>query len=152
MEFINFLDKDEIEIIRIIENSGYSTEENTPLCLLGENYVGFFKKKQKKIVICTWNAKRRENYKLSKFKNDESFERTAIHIRKAVRHEAVHIAQECNEGKLLDLKKPLSFNPAKNYALRGSTKISGKEQKEIQAYILEDKPKLVIKQLEKYCL
>ena len=37
-------------------------------------------------------------------------------------------------------------------ALEGSTKISREKEKEIQAYILEDKPKLVKKGLEKYCL
>ena len=78
--------------------------------------------------------------------------RTAIHIKKAIRHEAVHIAQECNNGKLLDIKQKSSFNPAKMEALKGSRKISGEEEKERQAYILEDKPKLLKKELEKYCL
>ena len=56
MEFIDFLDRVEIEIIRIIERVGYSTEENTSLCLISDNYVGFLKKRQKTIVICTDNA------------------------------------------------------------------------------------------------
>ncbi len=80
------------------------------------------------------------------------FEKTAIHMKKALRHEAVHVAQECNKGKLLDIGKKLSMNPAKNEALKGSTKISGEEEKERQAYILEDKPKLLKRELEKYCL
>ena len=37
-------------------------------------------------------------------------------------------------------------------ALYGSIKISGEEEKERQAYIMEDKPKLVEKKLKKYCL
>ena len=44
------------------------------------------------------------------------------------------------------------MNALKNEALKGSIKISGDVDKERQAYILEDKPKLVIKVLEKYCL
>ena len=150
MEFIAFLDRIEIEILRMVENTGYSTEENTLLCLLNKNYVGFIKKKPKKIVICTDNAKEREGYNNLTKKN--TFARTAIHIKKAIRHEAVHVAQECNNGNLLDLKKKLKMNPAKNQALEGSTKISGEEEKEMQAYILEDKPKLLKKELEKYCL
>tara|TARA_Y100001968_G_scaffold332938_1_gene393151 strand:+ start:1181 stop:1636 length:456 start_codon:yes stop_codon:yes gene_type:complete len=151
MEFILFLDKIEKEIISIVEKAGYSIEENTPLCLLGKDYVGFLKKNQKRIVICTNNAKTREGYKYTR-KNNEIFDRTAIHIKKALRHEAVHVAQACNNGKLLALNKKLSINPAKIYALKESTKISGEQEKEIQAYILEDRPKLVRNELMKYCL
>ena len=152
MEYIEFLNRVEIEIIRIVEKVGYSTEENGPLCLLSENYVGFLKKRQKKIIICTNNAKKKEGYKILRKINNNQFERTAIHIRKALRHEAVHVAQECNNEKLLDIKQKLSMNPAKIKALKGSTKISGEVEKERQAYILEDKPKLLKKELEKYCL
>tara|TARA_B100000965_G_C19396777_1_gene671524 strand:- start:265 stop:723 length:459 start_codon:yes stop_codon:yes gene_type:complete len=152
MEFIEFLDRIEIEIIRLVEKAGYSTEENTNLCLLSKNYVGFLKKSQKKIIICTDNAKRREGYTLLSKRNNDKFERTAIHIKKAVRHEAVHVAQECNDGNLLDIKHELSMNKSKTEALKGSTKISGEEKKEVQAYILEDRPKLVKEELNKYCL
>ena len=48
MEFIEYLDKAEIEILKIVENAGYKTEENTALCLLSDNYVGFLNKKKKK--------------------------------------------------------------------------------------------------------
>ncbi len=152
MEFIQFLDRVEIEIIRMVEQAGYSTEENTPLCLLSEAYVGFLKKKQKTIVICTDNAKRREGYTLIRKGNTDTFERTAKHIKKALRHEAVHVAQECNSGNLLNIKRSYKINPSKIEALKGSTKISGEIEKERQAYILEDKPKLIKKELEKYCL
>ena len=152
MEFIYFLDRVEIEILRIIEQAGYSTEENTPLCLLSKNYAGFLKKKQKKIIICTDNAKEREGYTHLNKRNTDKYERTATHVKKALRHEAVHVAQECNNGELLDIKKSLSINPAKKTALKGSTKLSGEEGKEIQAYTLEDKPHSLKKELEKYCL
>ena len=152
MEFIQFLDREEIEILRMVEEAGYSIEENTSLCLLSEKYVGFLNKRQKTIIICTDNAKKKEGYSIIKARNPDKFERTAKHIKKALRHEAVHVAQECNGGKLIDINKNLSMNPAKNEALRGSKKISGDEEKERQAYILEDKPKLLKKELKKYCL
>ena len=152
MEFIEFIDRVEVEIIKIVEKAGYSIEENTPLCLLSENYVGFMKKRQKKIIICTDNAKKKVGYKYLRKNNTDIFERTAIHIKKAIRHEAVHIAQECNNGKLLDLNQRLKMNPSKNKALEGSLKISAEVEKEKQAYILEDKPKLLKNELEKYCL
>ena len=152
MEFIGFLDTVEIEIIRMVEKAGYSIEENKPLCLLGRNYVGFFKKRQKTIVICTENAMKREGYTLQNKRDVNRFERTAKHIKKALRHESIHVAQECNNGNLLYMKKELSMNPAKLEALNGSIKISGEEEKEKQAYILEDSPKQVKKVLKKYCL
>ena len=152
MEFEDFLDRTELEIIKIVEKAGYQIEENTPPCLLSNDYVGFLNKKRKVIIICTNNAKRRENYTLLRNKDKASFERTALHIKKALRHEAVHVAQECNNGNLLKLEKKLSMNPAKIKALNKSIIISGEKEKEKQAYIIESQPKLVEKVLKKYCL
>tara|TARA_Y100001968_G_scaffold312273_1_gene335270 strand:+ start:969 stop:1421 length:453 start_codon:yes stop_codon:yes gene_type:complete len=150
MEFMEFLDRTEVEILRMIEKAGYKTAENTKLCMLSDNYVGFFNKSKKKIIICTSNAKKRGGY--TPIKNKNSYERTALHIKKALRHEAVHVAQECNSGNLLRIDSRLSMNPSKINALNGSTRISGEEEKERQAYILEDKPRLIKDELRKYCL
>ena len=152
MEFIEFLDRVDIEIMRMVEKAGYSIEENTSLCLLSKKYAGFLNKREKKIIICTDNAKKKEGYTILRKSKDDTFERTAILIKKALRHESVHVAQECNNGNLLNIKLNLSINPAKSEALKGSIKISGEEEKEREAYILEDKPRLVKKELEKYCL
>jgi len=152
MEFLEYIDRAEVGIIKIVEEAGYKTKENTKLCLLGDDYVGFLDKKNKLIIICTNNAKKRENYTLLRNKNKDAFERTSLHIKKAVRHEAVHVAQECNNGNLLEIKKKLSINPSKMKALKGSILISVDKEKERQAYILEDKPKLVEENLKKYCL
>ena len=152
MEFIEFLDKVEIEIIRIVEQAGYSIEENTALCLIGEKYAGFLKKRERTIVICTDNAKKKKGYTILSKRNDDIFKMTATLIKKALRHEAAHVAQECNDGNLLDIKQKLSINPIKLEALKGSIKISGEEEKERQAYIIEDKPSLLKKELKKYCL
>jgi len=152
MEFIEFLDRTEVEIIKIIQIAGYKTAENTKLCMLSENYVGFLDRQKKEIIICTRNAKKREGYTFLRKKSKDSYERTALHIKKALRHEAVHVAQECNDGNLLKIDRKLSMNPSKINALNGSIRISGEEEKERQAYILEDKPRLVKNELIKYCL
>ncbi len=151
MEFIEFLDRTELEIIKLVEEAGYKTAENTKLCLLSENYVGFLNIRKKEIIICTNNAKKREGYTILRKNDKDIFKRTSIHIKKALRHEAVHVAQECNDGKLLKIDRKLSMNPSKINALNGSIKISGEEEKERQAYILEDKPKLIKNNLRKYC-
>ena len=152
MEFIDFLDNREIEIIKIVTQTGYKIEENKPLCLLNNNYVGFLNKRKKVLIICTNNAKKREGYTILRKKDKDTFERTALHIKKALRHEAVHVAQECNNGNLLNIDEKLSMSPLKLKALNESIKISGEREKERQAYILENKPKLVEKELRKYCL
>ena len=152
MEFIDFLDRTELEIIKMVERAGYKTGEDSNLCSLNKNYVGFLNKKKKEIIICTSNAKKREGYTHLRMKNQDIFEKTALHIKKALRHEAVHVAQECNEGNLLKIDGKLSLNPSKINALNGSIRISGEEKKERQAYILEDKPRLIKKELKKYCL
>ena len=152
MEFVDFLDKKEIEIIKIVEQAGYKIEENKPLCLVSNNYVGFLNKRKKVLIICTNNAKKREGYTILRKKDKDTFERTALHIKKALRHEAVHVAQECNNGNLLNIDTKFSMSPLKLKALNESIKISGEREKEKQAYILENKSKLVEKELRKYCL
>ena len=152
MEFVDFLDKKEIEIIKIVEQAGYKIEENNPLCLASNKYMGFLNKRKKVLIICTNNAKKREGYTILRKKDKDTFERTALHIKKALRHEAVHVAQECNNGNLLNIDEKLSISPLKLKALNESIKISGEREKERQAYILENKPKLVEKELRKYCL
>ena len=152
MEFLGFLDKAEVEIIKMVEEAGYITTENSKLCLLDEKYVGFFNRKKKEITICTSNAKKREGYTILRKNSEEVFEKTALHIKKAIRHEAVHVAQECNNGNLLEIDGKLSMNSSKINALNGSIRISGEEEKERQAYILEDRPRLIKNKLRRYCL
>ncbi len=141
-----------MEIIKIIEKIDYGIEENTPLCLLGKEFFGFLKKNQKKIVICTENAKRFSGYYIKRpYKNDD-FNKTSTYIRRALRHESVHIAQACNNGNLIEINKNIKMHSHKTKAWVNSSKLSGEKEKEYQAYALEDKPRLVLKALKKYCL
>ena len=76
-------------------------------------------------------------------------------IRKALRHEATHAIQKCNENKIIgDIKKLESkLHQNKRKGLDFSTSnFSGTYAKEVEAYILEDKPKKVAKMIKKYCL
>ncbi len=152
MEFLLFLNSHEKEILELIYKANYSVEENTPLCLLGDKYVGFLKRRQQKVVICTKNAMKLGGYRFSRDDDGENF-KTGLMIRRALRHESVHIAQECNNGS------PLNFNnsrqtkliPQKISAFHGSTKLTGEREKEYEAYLIEDQPKKVISILKKYC-
>ena len=72
-----------------------------------------------------------------------------------MRHEATHAIQKCNNNKSIsnikDLESKLHSNKRK--ALNFSTlNFAGTYAKEVEAYILEDKPRKVRKMLEKYCL
>ena len=153
MEFIDFLNSKEKEILSLIYNAGYSVEENTPLCLLGKKYFGFLKKEQKRVVICTMNAKDIGGYLIPRTIDRSNYSPTKIYINRALRHEAIHVAQGCNNGEVLNMikDKNLKMNKYKLEALKGSTLISGNQMKEEEAYTLEDKPKLVIEALKKYC-
>ena len=76
-------------------------------------------------------------------------------MRRALRHEATHVIQKCNNNKTVgdikDLKRRL--HPRKRKALELSTsKFAGTYEKEVEAYILEDKPKKVKEMLKSYCL
>ncbi len=153
MEFIEFLNTKEKQILELIYKANFSAEENTPLCLLGERYFGFLKKPSKTIVICTENAKKFGGYSIPKSRSDNEFEPTKIYINRALRHEAVHVAQGCNKGEVLKLEESenLTFNKYKAEALKGSIAVSGSREKEMEAYLLEDKPKIIISALKRYC-
>ena len=152
MEFIIFLSKIDKEIIELIKKANYSIEENAPLCLIDKKFIGFHKKVEKSIVICTNNAKKISNYRKIKRNNNDNH-KTKLYIRRGLRHEATHMAQSCNNDKVTGLIKNLDQKIHKNKlnALNSSVKISGNFKKEVEAYVLEDKPKMVKKAIEKYC-
>jgi len=154
MEFILFMSKVDKEIIELVRKANYSIEENTPLCLIGKQFVGFHKKREKGIVICTKNAKELGNYKESIYVKNNDNHKTKLYLRRALRHEATHLAQACNKnnptGFLKDIDKRI--HPSKLKALKESVKISGEMEKEIEAYVMEDKPNLVKEIIRKYCL
>ena len=151
MEFILFLSKIDKEIIELINKSNNSIEENTALCLIDKKFVGFYKRIEKSIVICTNNAKKLGGYK--KNKNDENH-KTKIYIRRALRHEATHLAQSCNNDKPTGIIKNIEkrIHKGKLKALNNSVQISGNYHKELEAYVMEDKPKKVKEIIKNYCL
>ena len=154
MEFILFMSNVDKEIIELVKKANYSIEENTPLCLIGTQFVGFHKRREKEIVICTENAKILGNHRNSIYINNNDNHKTKIFLRRALRHEATHLAQACNNNKPIGIIKDINkrLHPSKMKALKESVKISGNLKKEIEAYVMEDKPNTVKKAIKKYCL
>ena len=151
MEFILFLNKLDKEIIELINKSNHSIEENTALCQIDKRFVGFYKKREKTIVICTQNAKKLGNYREGR-NNDNH--KTNLYIRRALRHEATHLVQSCNNNKPTGVIKNIEdkIHEGKVKALKSSIKISGNLDKELEAYVMEDKPRKVKEILKRYCL
>ena len=136
MEFIIFLSKLDKEILDLLIKSNYIVEEN-------------------KIIICTENAKKKTNYRNKKQQPNKDNFKTQLAVRKALRHEATHAIQQCNDNKIIgDIKKLESkLHQNKRKALDFSTSnFSGTYAKEVEAYVLEDKPKKVKDFIKKYCL
>ena len=151
MEFILFLNKIDREIIELINKSNHSIEENTALCLIDKKFVGFYKKREKTIVICTQNAK-----KLGGYREDKRYDnhKTNIYIRRALRHETTHLVQSCNNNKPTGVIKNLEdkIHEGKLKALKSSVRISGNLDKELEAYVMEDRPRKIKEMLKNYCL
>ena len=155
MEFIIFLSKLDREILDLLIKAQYIVEENRIECLINKEIKGLHNIEENKIIICTENAKRKTNYINKKYlKNKDNF-KTERAIRKALRHEAIHAIQGCNNNKIIgDIKKLESkLHQNKRKALEFSTSnFSGNYAKEVEAYVLEDKAKKVKKLIKKYCL
>ena len=151
MEFILFLNKIDKEIIELINKSNHSIEENTALCLIDKKFVGFYKKGEKTIVICTQNAKRLGGYREDKRYDNH---KTNIYIRRALRHETTHLVQSCNNNKPIGVIKNIEdkIHKGKLKALKSSVRISGNFDKELEAYVMEDKPRKIKEILKIYCL
>ena len=155
MEFIIFLGKLDKEILDLLIKANYIFEENRVECLLNKNIKGLHNFKENKIIICTENAKRKTNYRNKKQRPNKDNFKTELAIRKALRHEATHVIQKCNNNKIVgEINKLESkLNKSKRKALEFSTSnFSGTYEKEVEAYVLEDKPKKVKKLIKKYCL
>ena len=155
MEFILFLSKLDKEILNLLIKANYIVEENKIECLLNKEIKGLHNFKENKIIICTENAKRKTNYRnIKRLPNKDNF-KTELAIRRALRHEATHAIQNCNNNKTIgDIKKlEGKLHQNKRKALEFSTSnFSGTYAKEVEAYILEDKPKKVKNMIIKYCL
>ena len=155
MEFIIFLSKLDKEILDLLIKANYVVEENKIECLLNKNIKGLHNFEENKIIICTENAKKKTNYRnTTQQKNKDNF-KTKRAIRKALRHEATHVIQKCNNNKIIgDIKKlENKLHQSKRKALQFSTSnFSGTYAKEVEAYVLEDKPQKVKNLIEKYCL
>ncbi len=155
MEFILFLSKLDKEILNLLIKANYIVEENKIECLLNKEIKGLHNFEENKIIICTENAKRKTNYRNKKqLRNEDNF-KTERAIRKALRHEATHAVQRCNNNKTIgDIKKlETKLHKSKRKALEFSTtNFSGTYAKEVEAYVLEEKPKKVKNLIKKYCL
>ena len=155
MEFILFLSKLDKEILNLLMKANYIVEENKIECLLNKEIKGLHNFRENKIIICTENAKRKTNYKNEKKRPNKDNFKTERAVRTALRHEATHAIQKCNGNKTIgDIKKLESkLHQSKRKALEfSSSNFSGTYAKEIEAYVLEDKPKKVKNLIKKYCL
>ena len=155
MEFIIFLSNIDKEILDLLIKANYIVEENKIECLINKEIKGLHNKYENKVIICTDNAKRKTNYKVIKHNSSKDNFKTKLAIRKALRHEATHVIQKCNNNKTVENIKDLEskLNKSKRKALEFSTsRFSGTYAKEVEAYIMEDKPKKVKEMLETYCL
>jgi len=155
MEFIIFLSKLDKEILDLLSKANYVIEENKVECLLNKNIKGLHNFEENKIIICTENAKKKTNYSDIKQQQNKDNFKTERAIRKALRHEATHAIQNCNNNKIVgDIKNLESkLHKSKRKALEFSTKnFSGTYEKEVEAYVLEDKPKKVKNLIKEYCL
>ena len=155
MEFIIFLSKLDKEILDLLTKANYIVEENKIECLLNKKIKGLHNFEESKIIICTENAKRKTNYRNKKQQPNKDNFKTKLAIRKALRHEATHAIQGCNNnlivGDIENLESKL--HQSKRKALKFSTSnFSGTYEKEVEAYVLEDKPKKVKNLIKKYCL
>ena len=155
MEFIIFLSKLDKEILDLLIKANYVVEENKIECLFNEDIKGLHNFAENKIIICTENAKRKTNYRDKNWEPNKDNFKTERAIRKALRHEATHVVQKCNNNKTIgDIKELESkLHQSKRKALEFSTfNFSGTYEKEVEAYVLEDKPKKVKNLIKKYCL
>jgi len=155
MEFIIFLSKLDKEILELLIKANYIVEENKIECLVNKEIKGLHNFEENKIIICTENAKRKTNYRVTKQRRNKDNFKTELAIRKALRHEATHAIQKCNNNKTVGNIKNLEgkLHQSKKKALKFSTSnFYGTYAKEVEAYVLEDKPKKVKNLIEKYCL
>jgi len=155
MEFIIFLSKLDKEILDLLIKANYIVEENKIECLLNKEIKGLHNFKENKIIICTDNAKRKTNFRNKNQRPNKNNFKTERAIRKALRHEATHAIQKCNDNKTIGELKTLEskLHQSKRKALEfSSSNFYETYAKEVEAYVLEDKPKEVKNLIKKYCL
>ncbi len=152
MEFLLYLSSIDKEIVNLIYKSDIQIKENTFLCLKRKKFMGALNRRNKTLIICTENIKNYAGYTIPTVLGEERDE-TKLLIRETLRHEAVHVAQNCNEGNPLALKnkEEMKVNTYKESLINKSAAISKSEEREHEAYWLENKPELVINSIKRFC-
>ena len=157
MEYANFLNANAKIVHDQVLKAGYQIRENSPYCLMTKKTLALHDGKAKIIYLCTqnlknilyWNAPAGPRTVLSKSRQKEA----SFFMSKALTHEAVHVAQHCNSGKLIAPDKSSTVvTKFKNAAIELSLAIGGTREREEEAYALETNPVFVVNALEKYCL
>ncbi len=153
MEFLLFLTQTDKEIVKLVGRAGFNIKENTLPCLVRPDFFGATNKKKKELILCTNNIKRASGFHMPNV-IDEDGDATKVNIRETLRHEATHVAQFCNSGKVLKANETsdMVLNDYKRDSLTYSIRVSGNTLKEREAYWMENKPGLVKTMLTIYCL
>ena len=150
MEFLLYLTPVGNQIINTIAQSKFKIYENSQLCKVEPNTMGYVDHDRDQFVVCTkniinggWSPKH--------------------YINQTVYHEAVHVAQDCKSKGLFSFLGPVSLGIPNKYmpltankkeALDSSTSFGGFKirEREHESYYLEDKPHKVLHYVQKYCL
>ena len=157
MEYANFLNANAKIVHNQVLKAGYQIRENSPYCLMTKKTLALHDGKAKIIYLCTqnlknilyWDAPVGPRTVLSKSRQKEA----SFFMSKALTHEAVHVAQYCNSGKLIAPDKSSTVvSKFKSAAIELSLAIGGTREREEEAYALETNPIFVVNALEKYCL
>ena len=154
--YFKYLDEVGEKIMDRVDNSKkviYIPKENTPYCKNNPGYAAYVEWPNRSgtdFVICT-----------SRITRGNSYEYSYYAINDAVRHEAIHSAQFCRYTSYEDyLLYPLGVLDEKEllkykYLVPDEGIYAGipfqQRLAEIEAYYLEDKPYLVLNQLNNHC-
>ena len=150
MEFLLYLTPVGNQIMDAIAKSKFKVYENIQLCKVEPNTFGYIDHNKDRFIVCTNNIKN-GGWSLKHYVNE------------TVYHEAVHVAQDCKNSGLFSFfgpmplgipKQSMPLTASRKDALEDSTSYGGfgLEEREHEAYYLEDKPSTVLKYVKKYCL
>ena len=143
MEYVTYLNPVALQVQSMVARKARIIEDG-PLCRRND-FVGFFDASRREMSICTSRIKAVSPWDYSRLINE------------TLLHESVHVAQACkaragylkplgirrasmslSSGRRADLRKALGYDSSLGHI-------------EHEAYFMEDKPKLVLHVLNKYC-
>ena len=151
-EYRRYISKSVLPLHDLLLKKQFLVISDPPTCKNNRMIRGYFISRYRAIYLCVDNLL--EDPRLGDIDGRNKFKDARKQLSTTLTHEAVHAAQWCKGSKdwtLFNLNGSNTLGGFRDSALDLSAKLRGNKRSEKEAYLLENKPDIVMEAIDLYC-